>query len=300
MGSGSIFLHAERSTPRADRIRRGLARGLLERMFFHADRVDYGHPRQLGLAVEDLDIPGPEGSTLHGWFIAARGSARGTVLHLHGNAANITNHWPLVAWLPEAGFNVLMFDYRGFGRSTGKPTLDGLVQDAHSALRALRARPDVDAARIMVYGHSLGGATALRLLAQDQKMVREGRAQEVQGERRGREVRLGVIEAAFDSYRGIAREAAGVGLATLLAPAIRTLSSTDDDPINALAHIHTSVLFVHGTDDRVIPFAHGERLFAAAREPKQWLPVRGAAHMEAGQVPAARTAIVRAMQLAVQ
>jgi hypothetical protein len=257
--------------------------GCVERMFFYPDTCDYGHPRRLGLQVEELHFAAADGSMLHGRFIRARGTARGSVLHLHGNAANVTNHWPLVAWLPDAGFNVLMFDYRGFGKSQGRPTLDGAAQDAHAALTALRARPEVDAARIVVYGHSLGGATALRLLAQD-----------------GRGIRLGVIEAAFDSYRGIAREAAGAGLRTVLAPAIASLPPAESDPIVALARIPVPLLFLHGTDDRVIPFAHGERLYAAAREPKQWLPVRGAAHMEAGQVSEARAAILEAMRRAVQ
>jgi fermentation-respiration switch protein FrsA (DUF1100 family) len=257
--------------------------GCVERMFFYPDARDYGHPRQLGLHVEELQFATADGSLLHGWFIRARGTARGSVLHLHGNAANVTNHWPLISWLPDAGFNVLMFDYRGFGKSQGKPTLDGVVQDAQAALVTLRARSEVDPQRIVVYGHSLGGATALRLLAEDAPSIR-----------------LGVIEAAFDSYRGIAREAAGVGLRTVLAPAIASLPPADRDPIAALARVDGPLLFVHGTDDQVIPFAHGERLYAAAREPKQWLPVRGAAHMEAGQVPAARAAILEAMRRAVQ
>jgi uncharacterized protein len=109
-----------------------------------------------------------------------RTEAKGTVLHLHGNAANVSNHLPLVAWLPARGYQVLMLDYRGFGRSEGRPTLDGIVTDALAALDYLRTRPDVDSSRLIVFGQSIGGATALRMLARD-----------AQG------VRLGVIEAAF-------------------------------------------------------------------------------------------------------
>ena len=132
-------------------------------------------------------------------FLPASGTVKGTVLHLHGNAANVSNHLPLVAWLPARGYNVLMLDYRGFGRSEGKPTLDGIVQDALAALEYLRSRPDVDRDRLVVLGQSIGGATALRMLARDSAGVR-----------------LAVIDSSFPSYRGIARDAtAGSPMAPL-------------------------------------------------------------------------------------
>ena len=90
-------------------------------------------------------LTAPDGSKLHAWFLPAQGRAKGTVLHLHGNAANVSNHLPLVAWLPPRGFNVLTLDYRGFGRSQGTPSLDGVVDDAAAALEYLRTRTGVDA-----------------------------------------------------------------------------------------------------------------------------------------------------------
>jgi fermentation-respiration switch protein FrsA (DUF1100 family) len=187
------------------------------------------------------------------------------VLHLHGNAANVSNHLPLVAWLPAAGFNVLMLDYRGFGRSQGRPTLDGVVDDAAAALAYLRVRPGVDGGRLVVLGQSLGGATALRLLARDS----EG-------------VRLAVIEAAFASYRGIARDAAAqsVVLLPLVPIAAPALPARSDDPVAALAAVRVPLLLVHGTADEVIPFRHGEQLAAAAPAGTEFIRVDGARHME--------------------
>jgi len=241
----------------------------VERMFFYPDAVQYARAADFGLASEDVYFASADGSRLHGWFIAAVGVPRGTVLHLHGNAANISNHLPLVAWLPRAGYNVFLFDYRGFGKSAGTPTLDGVVEDGRAALAYLRTRRDVDANRLAVYGHSLGGATALRLLAQDHAGVR-----------------IAIIESAFASYRDIAGDALRSSLLlTLLRPLALTLPASDLDPITALPRIDIPLVFVHGDADRVVPFAHGERLFAAAGEPKQWLAVAGADHMEAGQRP---------------
>ncbi len=251
----------------------------VERMFFYPDAVQYTHAADFGLASEDVFFAGADGSRLHAWFIAAVGAARGTVLHLHGNAANISNHLPLVAWLPRAGYNVLLFDYRGFGQSAGAPTLDGVVEDACAALAYLRTRRDVDADRLAVYGHSLGGATALRMLALD----RAG-------------VRIAIIESAFASYRDIAGDALRSNLLlTLLRPLALTLPASDKDPIASLARIDIALVFVHGDADRVVPIAHGKRLFAAANEPKEWLAVAGADHMEAGQRPEVQTKLRAAL-----
>ncbi len=224
-----------------------LLAGCVERMFFYPDSTAYTHPQRFGLQHEDVYITTADGVRLHGWWLPAKGPPRGTVLHLHGNAANVSNHLPLVAWLPPAGFNVLMLDYRGFGRSQGRPTLAGVVDDAAAALAYLRTRPDVDAQRLVVLGQSLGGATALRLLARDTDGVR-----------------LAVIEAAFASYRGIARDAAlqSVVLAPFLPVGLPMLPKAADDPVTALAGIRVPLLIVHGTADEVIPFAHSQRLHA--------------------------------------
>jgi len=258
---------------------------MIEGMFFCPDSAPYAQPGDFGLQHEDVSITTADGLRLHGWWLPAKGEARGSVLHLHGNAANVGNHLPLVAWLPAAGFNVLMLDYRGFGRSQGRPTLDGVLEDAAAALRALRARPGVDAGRVIVFGHSLGGATALRLLARD-----------------GEGVRLGVIEAAFASYRGIARDAAiqSLLLAPLLPLALPALPPQKKDPVAALASIRVPLLLLHGTSDEVIPFRHGEQLAAAARAGTVFVRVEGGRHMDAMTRGEARQRVLEAMVAAVR
>jgi len=253
-------------------------------MFFYPDRVEYTRPAQFGLKHEDVSITSADGSRLHGWWLPAPAGARGTVLHLHGNAANVSNHLPLVAWLPPAGFHVLMLDYRGFGRSEGKPSLEGLVDDALAALRYLRTRPDVDAQKLIVIGQSIGGATALRMLSVD----RAG-------------VKLAVIDSAFASYRGIARDAAlqSIVLAPFLPLALPLLPPAERDPVTALAGIDVPLLFLHGTSDSVIPYKHSEQLFAAAHEPKRMMRIEGAQHMEAMMRSGVQAEVLGAMLSAV-
>ena len=258
---------------------------MIEGMFFYPDRVQYTRPADYGLAHEDVALAAADGVKLHAWWLPAHGAAAGTVLHLHGNAANVSNHLPLAAWLPRAGFNVLMLDYRGFGRSEGSPTLDGVLADARAALAHLRSRRDVDATRLIVFGQSLGGATALRLLAEDAAGVR-----------------LAVIDSAFASYRGIARDAAlqSIVLAPLLPLALPLLPGADKDPVTALARIDVPLIFVHGRADSVIPFKHSEQLLAAAKQPKRLIAVEGAQHMQAVMRPEVQAQILAAMRDAVR
>ena len=256
--------------------------GCVERFFFYPDAVRYTVPEQFGLRAEDIEMRAADGTRLHGWFLPASGPAKGTVLHLHGNAANVSNHLPLVAWLPARGYNVLMLDYRGFGRSEGKPTLDGIVDDALAALQYLRTRPDVDRERIVVFGQSLGGATALRMLARDAAGVR-----------------LAVIDSSFPSYRGIARDAtAGSAMAPLASLAASGLPGADKDPVAALKSIGVQVIFMHGTRDAVIPHANSDVLHAAAPSGQLW-KIPGADHIAALAVPGPwREKLVAAMDAA--
>ena len=257
--------------------------GCIERMFFYPDSATYTTPAQLGVRAEDVRIVTADGSRLHGWFLPAVGNAKGTVLHLHGNAANVSNHLPLVSWLPARGYNVLMVDYRGFGRSEGKPSLDGVVDDAAAALAYLRTRPDVDATRLIMFGQSIGGATALRLLARD-----------------ARGVRLGVIDSAFASYRGIARDAtAGGPLAPIAALTVGVLPGPDKDPITALKSIRVPLIFVHGARDTIIAAVNSEKLHAAASGSQHW-SVPDAMHIMAlGQPGSWREKLVQALDAAV-
>ncbi|TMH05255.1 MAG: lysophospholipase [Betaproteobacteria bacterium] len=237
--------------------------GCAEAFFFHPDQATYTTRGSLGAVVEDVFFDS-SGSSLHGWWMPASGPARATVVHLHGNAANISNHARLVAWLPAEHINVLTFDYRGFGHSTGSPSLDGVVADTHAAIaEARRRQPGVP---IVLFGQSLGGATAIRAAAEET----------------GDDIRLVVIEAAFASYRGIVRDATRYSVLALLAPvAGLTLPGEAKDPASAIARLRMPVLILHGERDRVIPIEHSEQLLAAATGPKQFIRIPGGQHIDA-------------------
>lgn len=108
--------------------------------------------------AESITFTAKDGTHLHGWFIpTAFGrpeNAVATVIHAHGNAGNMSAHWPLVSWLPERNVNLFMFDYRGFGESEGTPSQEGLLDDTKSAIDYVRHRADVNPERPVLLGQS--------------------------------------------------------------------------------------------------------------------------------------------------
>jgi len=235
--------------------------GCVQSMFYYPDNVRYETPDALGLRYESVQFTSADGTRLSGWFLPAENrqnpkEAKGTVVHFHGNAQNMSTHWRFVAWLPKRDYNVFVFDYRGYGQSEGKPEPKGVFEDSNASLNYVRSRGDVDPGRLFVFGQSLGGTNAIAVVGA--------------GNRAG--VRAAAIESTFYSYSSIANDKLkGAGL----------LVSDEYAASKYVAAISPiPLLLIHGTADQVIPLAHSKRLLAEAREPKQLIEVPGASHLE--------------------
>lgn len=237
-------------------------------LFFYPYRPHVRTPDQIGLEYEDVRFDSTDGVRLHGWFLPARGPACGTILFLHGNAENISTHIGSVHWLPAKGFNVFLPDYRGYGASEGSPSLPGLQADIEAAMRYLLARPGVDPNAIAVFGQSLGGAQAIYYVAHTPHRAH---------------IRTLVADSAFASYRDIAREKlADFWLTWAFQYPFGLTVSDDYSPIDVIDRVAPiPLLLIYGDRDSIIPIHHGERLFAAAREPKEFWRVAGAGHIQA-------------------
>jgi fermentation-respiration switch protein FrsA (DUF1100 family) len=237
-------------------------------MFFLPHRGHVLTPERIGLNYEDVYFESRDGVRLHAWFLPAQGEAVATVLHLHGNAENISTHIGSVYWMPARGFNVFLLDYRGYGLSLGSPSVEGALEDVDSAMQALLARGDVDRSRIVVFGQSLGGALAIHYVAHSPYR---------------QFVRALIVESAFSSYREIAREKlAAFWLTWPLQYPLSWTVSDDYSPLRAVGQISPiPLLILHGDKDPIVPLHHGQRLYEAAHEPKALWVVPGGGHTEA-------------------
>jgi uncharacterized protein len=243
--------------------------------FFHPHRVLVHTPDSLGIEYEPLELSAEDGTALYSWFLPARGEAKGTILHLHGNAENISTHFTSVAWLPAAGFNVLALDYRGYGRSGGTPSLSGVQLDIDAALRTLLARPDVNPQRIFILGQSLGGALAIHYAANSVHR---------------KHVRAVIADSTFADYRLISKEKLAGSWLTWGLQWLPKLTVNNDYSPEASVHAVSPIplLLIHGGDDAIVPAHHSQRLFEKASDPKDlWLVP------EAGHIQSLRSASVR-------
>ena len=190
-------------------------------------------PGDIGLAHESVALTTADGVGLHGWFVPAEGASH-TLLFFHGNAGNISHRLGSLRIWHDLGVDVLIIDYRGYGRSEGRPSEAGLYRDADAAWRYLREARDVPPERIVAFGRSLGGAVAACLAA---------------------ERALGglILESTFRSVPEL-----GADLYPWLP--VRWLARLDYDTEACLEHVDAPVLVVHSEDDEIIPFSHGQAL----------------------------------------
>lgn len=236
----------------------------LDGKFYYPDTQVYDRPEDYDLIHEDVTFPTSDGLTLHGWFLPAHGRARGTIVHFHGNAANVSAHVGLVAWLPSLGYHVLMFDYRGYGRSEGRVARAGTIRDGHAALDYALSRPEAGGLPVFAYGQSLGGAVAIVVAAERP------------------EIRAVVAESPFSTYRGIAALHARRLLGSDWAARwlARITISSGHDPLEVVGRIAPRPLLVIAAECDEICFPEQAReLYDAAGEPKEFWLVPGAEHL---------------------
>jgi uncharacterized protein len=215
---------------------------------------DWQPEKRLGLKFEDRALRSKDGTKLHAWWVP-RENARATVLFLHGNGGNVTNCAGAVSRLVEKlSVQALIVDYRGYGRSEGRPSEQGLYEDAEAAYEELTERMGILPEKLIIYGHSLGTAVATELAL------------------RRRAAGL-ILEAPFTSIREMVQRAV-----PFLDPA--ELVSERYATEEKIARLERPLLVVHGTRDRTIPIDMGRRVFKAAPEPKRWLEVEGAGHVD--------------------
>jgi len=205
-------------------------------------------PAAFGLAHEDVTIETEDGEKLHAWWIPAA-ERRGTVLLFHGNAGNISHRLDYARMFRGLGYDTLLVDYRGYGRSTGTPTEEGTYRDALASWRWLTGTKALRADQIVLFGESLGGAVGCWLAERYRP-------------------RALVLASTFTSVPDLGAEV------YRFLP-VRLMSRFKYDTHACLSRVEAPVLVVHSPRDDIIPYAHGRRLYDAARGPKAFLEIDG-------------------------
>ena len=205
-------------------------------------------PTSVGMLFEDLNFKAEDGESINGWFVPAKGG-KVTILYCHGNSGNITDRLSRIDFFNKMGFNLLIFDYRGYGKSSGKPSEQGLYKDARAAYDYLISRNDIDKDKIIALGVSLGGAVAAELCLK-------------------RKVRALVLESTFVSLTLQAQD---------LYPYLPVgfLLWEKYDTLSKIKKIGIPKLIIHGIDDEIVLFKHARLLYDAAPSPKVFLPFEG-------------------------
>ena len=245
-----------------------LASAGCSRLFFMPQQELVRTPTEIGLEYEDVYFNSADGVRLHGWWLPAEGTAQGTVVFFHGNAENISTHIGSVYWLPAAGFNVFMMDYRGYGLSAGDLSLPGVHADGIAALHTVMQRTDLDTSQVVVLGQSLGAAVSVYAVANSPYRAR---------------FKALIVDSVFASHRQITQEKlGGFWLTWPLQWPLALLVSDAFSPMKSIASIApVPLLVIHGTADQVIPIEHGRQVFAIANEPKTLWVIKNAQHIQA-------------------
>ncbi|MCD6094270.1 MAG: alpha/beta hydrolase [Candidatus Omnitrophica bacterium] len=204
-------------------------------------------PSYRGLPFEDVYFETTDGVELNGWFIPAK-QASITLLFAHGNAGNISHRLEKIALFNKLRLNVFIFDYRGYGKSKGKPDEKGLYLDGKAAYDYLVLEKKIPPDEIVLYGESIGGAVVIDLATKAN-------------------IKALITEGTFTCARDIIKV-----IYPFVPPAV---FASRFDSIGKIKNISASKLIIHSVDDEMIPFSLAEKLFKGAPPPKQLLKIKG-------------------------
>jgi len=217
-------------------------------LVYFPERVLVANPSGAGLEFEVVNLGTSDNLALHGWFVPSSGQ-NGVLLYFHGNGGNISHRIESLHQFHRMGLSTLIFDYRGYGQSEGEPTEEGTYLDAEAAWNYLTTVRGFQPKEVILLGRSLGGAVASWLAAR----VRP---------------RVLIIESTFTSIPERGAE---------IYPyfPVRLLSRFEYNTLERIGSANCPVLIVHSPEDEIVPFNHGQRLFEAARPPKEFLQISG-------------------------
>jgi fermentation-respiration switch protein FrsA (DUF1100 family) len=227
----------------------GYCQGLADiekKLLFFPSKPLIGTPADIGLAFDEVSLEAADKGKLHAWWVPCD-RARGTLILSHGNGGNISHRMEKLKIFHDLGLSVLLYDYRGYGKSQGKPSETGVYADAQAAYDFVVNDKKIPALQIISCGESLGGSIAARLASKNS-------------------VGLLILDSSFSSLKDIAK---------VHYPLVQWLVQSKFDTLGAVRSVKAPVLVLHSRNDEVVPFAQGKRLFDAANPPKEFVELTG-------------------------
>jgi fermentation-respiration switch protein FrsA (DUF1100 family) len=219
-----------------------------DRMLYFPTNDIESTPNNIGLEYDDLTLKTKDGLDISAWHVPVE-DARGTVLFCHGNAGNISLRLDSIRIFHGLGLGVLIFDYRGYGKSQGHPDEKGTYMDAEAAWAYIVDTLGVKPENVVIFGRSLGGGVAAEMALRKQSGVL-------------------IIESGFTSVPDLGKK---------FFPylPVRLISRHKYETIDKVDKIKIPKLFVHSPEDEIVPYGHGTKLFKRASEPKDFLRIKG-------------------------
>lgn len=231
--------------------------------FYYPSKKNFFDPLRAGLLQEEVDFQTSSGDTVHAWwFRSFVKPSKGTIVFFHGNAENITSHFASLAWIPKEGYSYLIFDYPGYGRSSGTPTPKSTIEAGKAAIDWVHGNKDQGP--LIIIGQSLGGNIALKsLLDLNGKFP----------------LKAIVIDCSFPSYQKIAAGKLSQSWITwILQPLAYVLISDEYAPKGIQRLAPTPMLVIHGQKDVTVEPEYGDQIYAMAGEPKQMWKIPDGTH----------------------
>lgn len=247
-------------------------------MLFHPDHHVYRTPDHYQLSYEEIHFRSKDETLLHGWWLKPKEESKGLMVVVHGNAQNLTSHFESWVWLVEAGYELFIFDYRGYGASEGEVDIEMAIEDTDAALHYAQEHYNGD---LFACGQSLGGMLLINSLAKEPYPA----------------YRFVIIDSTYSDLEEMGKELLSRSFITwpfqwLAYP----LLSDNYNPIDKLNEIERPLLFVAGSEDAIISPNQSWQLFHAASRPKELWVVPGAEHISALNVEGVQETLLHYMK----
>lgn len=228
-------------------------------LFFQPSHIQYTNPEKYQLKYQSFNFNSFDGTRLHGWKIPRKNLSHkslGTILLFHGNAQNLSSHFLNLAWVTEHDYDLMVFDYRGYGESEGVPSQKGIHQDSQKALSMGLEWSQENKSPFIAFGQSLGGAIMMKAIADFDHSS---------------QLKLIVLDSTFLSYQNIAwRKLFDSCLFSIISPLAYILVNDDYAPNDILNKLpETNYLVMHAPKDPIVPYDLGLKVFKKLKTSKK-------------------------------